>query len=67
MRPGNRCEIDMHAGQNDEVHAAIHGAAFWYGVAGNGVILRVARGGETFGRHAMQPEEQTRDGGSACG
>ena len=60
-----RGEIDLGAGQDDQIDAAIFGAAFGGIVAGDGVELGVAGGGDALGRDGLQVEKEAGDAGGA--
>jgi hypothetical protein len=60
-----RGEIDFGAGQDDQIDAAVFCAAVLSVVAGHGVELGIAGGGEAVGGHGFQVEEDAGDAGGA--
>ena len=54
-------EVDLGAGQDDQIDAAILGAAFGGVVAGHGVKLGVAGGREAIRRNGLQVEKEPGD------
>ena len=58
-------KVDLGAGQNYEIDAAIFSAALGRIVAGDGMKLGVAGCGETLGRDGLEVEEEPGDAGGA--